>query len=1743
MIDSTMSSLLGQNIDLTQTQHQSLTNANVNVQQLLQTLQAQGVANSTADALNTPLTLTQLTNALDTTLTSAGNPTAADAVRALGTQVSGVNGTVTLSDLLKGETNASVLNQSSVNTLDLLNGVVATNNLNTSREAQTVNTTGSALGLDSKIGAVSLSVIVLEPAVFVCGPTGSKFYSASVRVKVHAALSNQGVNLNLNVGLNLATVKINLSALDLVVAVARAQGTITAINAMTAAVTVQATPGIAELYLGTISDDNLENRTRPINPTTDLGYASIGDVQVTLLGLTSTATLEARGYAIGTAPMASTLNFTGPYPQTLSATSSSNSISTLLTSLLNSLSVRLGTFVGGLNLGATLQPVIDLVTNSLKTAGGVLGGPLSGLLSSGVDPLLKQLGLGIGRVDVTVDRAPFAIPAGSACDDGEFCTENDICGANNVCAGTAKVCNDGLSCTNDSCDEANDKCAIAVPSGCAIGGACYAAAATNPTNSCQVCTPGTSTIAWTTLSQGDGCNDGKYCTVGDTCNAMGVCTGQNRVCDDGLLCTLDTCTENNGGSCGSALTVGCAIGNACYLPGANNPSNSCQSCDPITSQTAWTNKANNTLCDDGLLCTENDRCDAAGNCKSTAKSCSDGVSCTLDTCNETLGTCSSAPPAGSCLIGGQCYANGTTNPANQCQVCSSAANTTGWSSKSNGTSCEDGLFCSVGDTCNGLGLCESGAARTTCNDGLSCTTDVCNPLTDACDTVVATGCNIAGVCVAANADNPNNPCQYCNTLNPTAWTSKLVGTLCSDGLYCTTGDACNLAGVCLGTELVCPSSGGCNRGVCDEDNDVCGAPVPGCSIGLVLPTCYAEGAANPLNPCEVCRAAENDTDWSAIAAGDSCNDGEFCTEDDKCNAQGQCRGTQKTCAPTNNGCTSNACDELSHNCEPSLALGCLIDSACLPGGAVNPDNPCMRCDPLNPLAWSVLADATSCDDGLFCTDNDTCLAGVCAGAPKPCGTGLGCAIGACNEQTDACDVTISGCVIDNTCYAALQPNPANPCQVCDPGTSDSAWSPRPAGTLCSDSLFCTTEEQCDGVGGCGVQLNSCDDGFGCTVDICNESTRSCSSSSLTACVIDGLGCVAADTVNPNNSCESCQPGLTGWAAMAQGTACQDGQACTSGDACAAGGVCVGQPLSCSQDLASCADNTCDEAAGACKLDVLLGCVIGNACVAADTEEPGNPCRACIPSISVLEYSNRPVGALCTDGQFCTNDACNGAGLCLSTARDCNDNLGCTTDTCDEDNDRCDSTPPTGCVIAGQCFAAGVANPLSDCMTCDPSESTVGWTNKPAGSDCQGDTYCLVERQCNNMGVCVGGTLRDCSDDAACSTDRCDEGAKECTHSFVDGCVINGVCVLADFVNADNDCQVCDPILAPEAWSTVQNDRCLGEEDPDEDGLPTSRECPTGIVMCPDSDEDGKPDYMDEDDDADTVFTKYELGSGGGGSPRDTDTDGKLDYLDTDDDNDSIETRNEAPDPNIDGNPDDARDTDEDDKPDFLDDDDDDDTILTKQEREDSVEWGGNKDDLDGDGLDNWLDTDSDDDTYSDEVESRGTGDLNNDSKPDYLQNDVPGPDAGVGGSGGTGARGGSDAVGGAGSGAAATGGIGASGGNGGSGANSGRGGRGGSTAPPSDGGTREDAGGVPNDAGTDQDASMSTGDTDAAVETPDSGITQPPKDAGRADPLARGGFAGGSRCNVTQQSTGAPDLSVWFLSIVGGLLVWRRRRV
>ena len=92
-------------------------------------------------------------------------------------------------------------------------------------------------------------------------------------------------------------------------------------------------------------------------------------------------------------------------------------------------------------------------------------------------------------------------------------------------------------------------------------------------------------------------------------------------------------------------------------------------------------------------------------------------------------------------------------------------------------------------------------------------------------------------------------------------------------------------------------------------------------------------------------------------------------------------------------------------------------------------------------------------------------------------------------ESPACD---DGCLIGGTCHDAGTIHPSNPCQICDPDRSRTAWSDND-GVTCDDGLFCNSDDWCEG-GECSVHSGSpCAPGAICNefYDTCGEAPRPC----------------------------------------------------------------------------------------------------------------------------------------------------------------------------------------------------------------------------------------------------------------------------------------------------------------------------------------------------------------------------------------------------------------------------------------------------------------------------------------------------------------------------------------------------------------------------------------------------------------------------------------------------------------------------
>ncbi len=161
------------------------------------------------------------------------------------------------------------------------------------------------------------------------------------------------------------------------------------------------------------------------------------------------------------------------------------------------------------------------------------------------------------------DTGPPCI-VGGACDDGNACTLGETYGATCACGGgTPLGCDDVNACTTDSCDKALGCKHVNLPNGtsCGAGKKCNATSPT-ATSFCEtVCVPGSA------------CDDGDACTTGERLDDACACTGGSAVsCDDGNVCTADSCSPASG-CVNAALPEGasCATGKVCKAGGCVDP--------------------------------------------------------------------------------------------------------------------------------------------------------------------------------------------------------------------------------------------------------------------------------------------------------------------------------------------------------------------------------------------------------------------------------------------------------------------------------------------------------------------------------------------------------------------------------------------------------------------------------------------------------------------------------------------------------------------------------------------------------------------------------------------------------------------------------------------------------------------------------------------------------------------------------------------------------------------------------------------------------------------------------------------------------------------------------------------------------------------------------------------------------------------------------------------------------------------
>jgi subtilisin-like proprotein convertase family protein len=969
---------------------------------------------------------------------------------------------------------------------------------------------------------------------------------------------------------------------------------------------------------------------------------------------------------------------------------------------------------------------------------------------------------------------------GTPCEDGAFCTLDDVCSAGSCVGGGARDCSDSDQCTADGCDDTLDECVHNnMPDGtvctdgqfCTIGetctnGSCSGGAGRDcgDGNPCTVdsCNDTNDTCDHVDESDGALCDDGMYCTLTDVCSG-GVCTGSLRDCGDGNGCTLDSCDDDiddcvndpvgmdgagcddgdfctvadtcNGGSCSGSLNP-CDDGNACTA----------DSCDDVAGQCNNLPVGNGIGCDDGEYCTVGDIC-TDGTCAGTARDCSDASVCTADSCNEVSDECANMPVAdgtacddgayctvAETCVGGACGGGNPRNcsDGNQCtdDSCDDGNDACVNANSAGGTICDDGAYCTVGETCT-AGACGGGSSLD-CTDGNECTTDVCNETSDDCD-------------------------------HP----AVVDGTPCADGEFCTINDNCS-GGVCGGAANPCDDGNACTNDVCDEIGDGCvstpvtdGTPCDDqawCTIGETCTTGVCGGgiarSCSDGNPCTTDTCDDGNDSCTNTPSGDGsvCDDGAYCSQGETCNG-GVCGGGSPRDCSDGEVCTADICDESIDEC-------------------IN-DGPS--------------ANGNACDDGLYCTQNDVCSSGTCAGGNlRNCSDGIFCTVDSCDDGNNEC-VNDAGaanglacddgafCTVDEVCSggacgggAGRNCSDGNGCtadscdEVGDQCVNDAAAA---NGNACNDGLFCNVGETCsNGICQSGGPRD-CSDPNQCTVDSCDEGGDQCVNDAAAA---NGNVCDDGQFCNVGETClgGACQGGGP--------NGCSDGNPCTADSCDEVGDQCVNDTVAadgnpCSDGAYCTVGETCS--GGLCTGGSARDCTDADACTADSCNEVSNQCV----NIPVTDGTACNDGLYCNVAEICTGGVC-GGGM----ARNCSDGNQCTADSCDDGNDQCvnDAAGADGAAcddglfcMVGETCNSGVCGNGSPRDCSDPNQCTVDSCNE-AGDTCVNDTaamngvpcddgnFCLVGELCN-AGVCGGGSVRLCDDGNSCTENNCNEGTDQC----------------------------------------------------------------------------------------------------------------------------------------------------------------------------------------------------------------------------------------------------------------------------------------------------------------------------------------------------------------------------------------------
>jgi hypothetical protein len=813
-----------------------------------------------------------------------------------------------------------------------------------------------------------------------------------------------------------------------------------------------------------------------------------------------------------------------------------------------------------------------------------------------------------------------------SCDDNNSCTSDYCSEALGGCvhAGEAEECTDYNTCTVDSCDPITHGCShtpvvCQSPNWCLegvcsddAGGVCrYTRKDCNDGDpdtvdfcdlQTQACTNGYAPPDHCVPTPDDGCHFGVLNMQ------TGGCDTFNVSCDDGNLCTTESCIPQVG----------------CVWMGVSCPAQVCwvYDCNPETGLCDYYD-----YCNDGDSCTI-DSCDPQHGCIHVDKTCDDGNACTIDICVPGVTGCIHVPK--DCNDMNACT-NDTCEEETGCV----------WRQ----ILCEDdGDMCTMERCSNDAGGCIHEPRQ--CGPDTACLTWDCVP---------GHGC----VATLASCDDNDTCTEDMCSIDAGGCVNEKMD--CDDSNVCTV-DECAPGIGCMHHTILCYDGDACTVDACSNDAGGCTYTPKNCDDGLAstLDWCnQGDGSCMHARfPCEdnfTCTyEVLDDATGSCAHMTVACGDGNPCTVD-MCSEElgGECVHNQRFPCEAEDDCHIGYCDPATGTCA-SVEKDCddgdwCTEDLCINGSCAHTKIECLQVPCF--ISWCYAGDGTCMQTPLDCDDHnpmtlDSCVDGACVWVLNPCDPPEEdkCTIASLNPLTGQCETRNRDC------------NDGNLCTVDSCRAEDGECIHEKVG--CDDEDPCTIDECYPGTGVCSHVPKDCRDLNACTEDQCNPSTGDCIHIPPTPpgmpCgwrddrvvrVFDGVG----EEIIDDDRCVACTcfPETGMWYGIP--TDCSDGDPCTidlcirgvgckhfwkdcdDGDPCTwdacyseGGGACVNTPIDCS-DGDEYTNDTCYGILGECgHFDTRCGENSTNLCI----KNESNPFGECIAS--TID---------CDDGDPFTRDFC------------------------------------------------------------------------------------------------------------------------------------------------------------------------------------------------------------------------------------------------------------------------------------------------------------------------------------------------------------------------------------------------------------------------------------------------------------------------------------------------------------------------